>query len=87
MQLINELQAFRSYNALEYNYNKTRIIDKPITNGNNERSNRNSIMYKDKSNQDIISISEKSLNSIPSTEKNRLSGIYQHGILTLLLNQ
>jgi serine/threonine protein kinase len=35
-------------------------------------------MYKDKSNQDIISISEKSLNSIPSTEKNRLSGIYQH---------
>jgi len=43
-------------------------------------------MYKDKSNQDIISISEKSLNSIPSTEKNRLSGIYQHGILTLLLN-
>ncbi|ORY54026.1 hypothetical protein LY90DRAFT_507902 [Neocallimastix californiae] len=76
--LINELQAFRSYNALEYNYNKTRIIDKPITNGNNERSNRNSIMYKDKSNQDIISISEKSLNSIPSTEKNRLSGIYQH---------
>jgi serine/threonine protein kinase len=73
--LINELQAVRSYKALEKKYNKTRIINIPAV---NDGSHRNSIIVKDKSTQDVNSTSEKSLNSTTSAEKNRLSGIYQH---------
>lgn len=83
-QLINELQAVRTYKALEFNYNKTRVINKSVGNVNSEiaHNQRSSTLFKDKSSlQDITSLSDKSLNSTSSVEKNRLSGIYQHGTM------
>ncbi|ORX45049.1 kinase-like protein [Piromyces finnis] len=74
--LINELQAVRTYKALELNYNKTRMINKNSEITHNQRS---STLFKDKTSlQDITSTSDKSLNSTTSIDKNRMSGMYQH---------